>query len=381
MDLKPNSLAIKAPGLRSEWSSENTVNFDDVSYGSQVKRKWICPQTHKYSASPHARTAKRPHGCPECSGRKVSDLNSIAAKAPHLVIEWHLDNDKTPREVAYMSSVLRKWRCKSDSMHEWWATPGNRTSNNHGCPFCSRRRVSAINSLATKAPHLEREWHSDNKEKFCDISCGSKKKYCWVCSLGHVWRASPHNRTKRKPSRCPECTGYRVSKLNSLASRAPHLLAEWHPDNNKSFDEVFYSSAKKYKWICRFGHVWEAKPCHRTDPKHPSGCPECIVTHSKAETAIFDAIRVKYPDAVNGQRGLLRHGRSELDIHIPSLKKAIEYDGTYWHSRPGSQERDLRKDQQCAEVGIQLLRIPEAEYESDREGTIVKVLAWLGSNL
>jgi very-short-patch-repair endonuclease len=99
------------------------------------------------------------------------------------------------------------------------------------------------------------------------------------------------------------------------------------------------------------------------------------VRHSKAELAIYGAVQVKYPSAVSGQLGKLRSKRLELDIFIPDLLKAIEYDGTYFH--PDGREEDLRKGVQCVEAGIQLLRVPEAEYEADPEATMAKVFRWL----
>ena len=47
----------------------------------------------------------------------------------------------------------------------------------------------------------------------------------------------------------------------------------------------------------------------------------------------------------------------ELDIYIPSLKIAIEYDGYYWHKH--RTEKDLVKNYRCKKDGIKLYRIRE----------------------
>lgn len=313
-DLKPNSLAVKAPWLKGEWSSKNLVDFEDVSYGSHTKYWWECPRDGwVYEAAPCRRTARNPSVCPKC-----------------------------PRKP---------------------------------------KKVTAANSLATKAPHLEKEWHPDNKKRFEDVSCGSHIKYKWLCDIKHVWTASPNSRTHlERATGCPDCTHKRVSELNSLATKAPWLEKEWHPDNKERFDEVSFSSNKKYKWRCpEYGHPYLASPSERTRSRYSSGCTACPKWHSKAEVLIFDAVNKKYSDAMNGKRKLLQNGRFELDIYVPSLKKAIEYDGTYWHSRPIQKEKDQRKNEQCVQAGIQLLRISEAEYEADREGTIKRVLEWLAA--
>lgn len=54
----------------------------------------------------------------------------------------------------------------------------------------------------------------------------------------------------------------------------------------------------------------------------------------------------------------------ELDIFIPSLSVAIEYDGAQWHKNV---EKDIKKDEKCCQNGVTLIRIRESDcpqYES-----------------
>jgi hypothetical protein len=111
----------------------------------------------------------------------------------------------------------------------------------------------------------------------------------------------------------------------------------------------------KYEWGCSNNHRWEAKA---TNIQQGNWCPECSKKYDKAQTELYDFVKQFYPDALLNVDGLLKNKRFELDIYIPSIKKAIELDGEYWHNKPGAIERDLRKDNECLEVGIELLRIP-----------------------
>lgn len=54
----------------------------------------------------------------------------------------------------------------------------------------------------------------------------------------------------------------------------------------------------------------------------------------------------------------------ELDVYLPDLKLAIEYDGIYWHSELAGKESDyhLQKTNECAAKGVQLLHIFETEW-------------------
>jgi very-short-patch-repair endonuclease len=166
-----------------------------------------------------------------------------------------------------------------------------------------------------------------------------------------------------------------LTDKNSLEVRAPWLAKEYHPDNPIPFAEMTFGSRKGVVWICskNSNHTWVATPNSRTYSK--TGCPHCSFQHSKAELAIFAAVKEKRPDALNGKRGELKSKLLELDVFVPSLRKAIEYDGTYYH--PVGQERDVRKNQQCIEAGISLLRVLEAEYEADPAAALLKIFQWL----
>ena len=45
----------------------------------------------------------------------------------------------------------------------------------------------------------------------------------------------------------------------------------------------------------------------------------------------------------------------ELDIFIPSIRKAIEFQGTYWHSLNKQKKYDAIKIEECRNNGIMLL--------------------------
>ena len=55
----------------------------------------------------------------------------------------------------------------------------------------------------------------------------------------------------------------------------------------------------------------------------------------------------------------------ELDIWLPEIRVAIEYNGTYWHSLPNIMESDKFKKLQCESKGIKLVSISEEEWSAD----------------
>ena len=98
---------------------------------------------------------------------------------------------------------------------------------------------------------------------------------------------------------------------------------------------------------------------------------------------IFDLVRSRFTDTQERKRGLLHNKSFELDIYIPSLKKAIEFDGDYWHKsewaiKHNIPERDARKNRECKEVGIALFRILESAYKKNPDVAMSKIWRFLG---
>lgn len=66
----------------------------------------------------------------------------------------------------------------------------------------------------------------------------------------------------------------------------------------------------------------------------------------------------------------------ELDIYVPELKLAIEFNGTYWHSDAMKEKRyHQQKTIECAINGIRLIHIFEYEWvDADKQYKIVELL-------
>jgi hypothetical protein len=57
----------------------------------------------------------------------------------------------------------------------------------------------------------------------------------------------------------------------------------------------------------------------------------------------------------------------ELDICMTEIKKALEYSGYHWHSKPEAIIRDRIKKEECKKLGIQLMVICEHDWKYSRE--------------
>lgn len=98
-----------------------------------------------------------------------------------------------------------------------------------------------------------------------------------------------------------------------------------------------------------------------------SGCPKCTNIISKPEIEVANFVESLNLEILTSKRNIIKP--YELDIYIPELNKAIEFNGTYWHYskklfRPGYH---AMKSNLCKEKGIKLLHIREDLWIRDKE--------------
>ncbi|KAL3140454.1 hypothetical protein ABBQ38_004713 [Trebouxia sp. C0009 RCD-2024] len=99
---------------------------------------------------------------------------------------------------------------------------------------------------------------------------------CDQCPDGHLhtWSAKVQNRSNGNG--CPQCSGRKVCKHNSLATKAPLVAAQWdYQANDCTPDDVVAQNNHMANWHCKVcGCKWEASPNARVSKKK-AGCPQC----------------------------------------------------------------------------------------------------------
>lgn len=344
--------------LMAEWNWEkNTeLSFDPnlLTVGSGKKVWWKCSKGHEWQATIDRRSQGK--GCPYCSGRNaIKGKNDLQTVNPALAKEWNYDknNGLTPTDVLPSSNKKVWWKCGKG--HEWQAMIRSR-NDGRGCPYCSgRHAVNGKNDLQTVNPVLATEW---NYERNCglmpmDVLPNSNKKVWWKCSKGHEWQSTVANRNNGNG--CPYCLGrYAVKGENDLQTVNPALVKEWNYEKNDDLkpEEFTANSNKDVWWKCSKGHVWHASIANRSKG---NGCPVCKSERKTSfpEYALAYYLKRSGLDVVHSYRAK----GYELDIYIPSLKIAIEYDGYYWHKN--RMRKDIEKNYKCKKDGIKLYRLRE----------------------
>ena len=344
--------------LMAEWNWEKNIEFDFdpklLTVGSGKKVWWKCSKGHEWQATIDRRSQGK--GCPYCSGRNaIKGENDLQTVNPALAKEWNYDknNGLTPTDVLPSSNKKVWWKCGKG--HEWQAMIRSR-NDGRGCPYCSgRHAVNGKNDLQTVNPVLATEW---NYERNCglmpmDVLPNSNKKVWWKCSKGHEWQSTVANRNNGNG--CPYCLGrYAVKGENDLQTVNPALAKEWNYEKNDDLkpEEFTANSNKDVWWKCSKGHVWHASIANRSKG---NGCPVCNSERKTSfpEYALAYYLKRSGLDVVHSYRAK----GYELDIYIPSLKIAIEYDGYYWHKN--RMRKDIEKNYKCKKDGIKLYRLRE----------------------
>ncbi len=384
--------------LLSEWTGECTdgkhYKIDEVAKASNKKFKWKCGSGHEWLTTVNNRTSLK-HGCPYCSGRRVSNKNSLktwclnnGSWGKQLMSEWTGECEDNQcyaiDQVSFGSSNKKfKWRCSKK--HEWFAMVRNRTTQKQGCPYCSGNYASNENSLKTWClsngsfgKQLMSEWTGECTDgrhyKTDEVTRGSHKKFKWICSKGHEWTAQIINRTSLKHG-CPYCLRAKPKKgLNDLetwclnnGSFGEQLKSEWtgicEDGAHYKIDEVSFGSYKKFKWKCSKRHEWLANVKDRT--RQRQGCPCCTnIGTSYPEQFIYHSLKQIYPNTENRCKVLKSQQNThgvEFDIGIPDIPLCIEYSPTYWHE--GKEERDQYKKELCEQCGVRLIQIVEDSHD------------------
>lgn len=136
MKKNKNRTIIDHALLLSQWNYEKNGNLkpDMVSLYSRIKVWWRCKCEYEWQSTPDNRM--KPHGCPKCNGKVVTESNCLSILFPELMKEWHVKNTLKPENLSIGSNRKPLWKC-CNCKHEWAAAVKNRT-NGHGCPKCGK---------------------------------------------------------------------------------------------------------------------------------------------------------------------------------------------------------------------------------------------------
>lgn len=284
--------------------------------------------------------------------------------------DWDANADLDPAKITHGSHIRAWWKCVKCG-HKWNTEVKSRV-NGRGCAACvGKILVVGKNDLLTIRPDIAAQWHPTKNGNLRpqDISYGCGKKVWWKCKdCGYEWQVAPNSRTNKKYNCiCPCCANKLVVPgKNDLETKHPEIAKEWHPTKNGALTprDVTSGYHKKVWWLCPHGHEYMTIVLYRT--RRGTNCPICNIGRktSFSEQAFYYYIKQVFSDAINQYKADFL-GLMELDVFVPSISCAIEYDGKPWHGKgfKGKYEKEKRKYNICKANNIELIRIREGDTD------------------
>ena len=346
----------------------NKYDYSKVKYkNTTTKVCIICPEHGEFWQTPKAHILYG-YGCSKCGRKKCADKTSLTteqfiAKAKRIHADKY-DYSKVEYFNAYTKICII---CPEHG--EFWQTPHDHL-NGAGCPKCGNIKKKEARQLTTEEFKEKAKKIHGNKYDYSKTNyISTKEKVCIICpEHGEFWQ-TPNCHLNGQG--CPKCGNINISQKKKKALDV--LINEFKQIHGDKYDysKVEYNGCDELITIICPEHGEFKQRSHDHLAGH--GCPKCGIRLSNAENEIYDFCKSLYPSAQQSNRSII--SPYELDIYIPEISAAIEYNGLIWHSEKYKTDKNyhLKKLNACKDKGIKLLQIFEDEYLNNRQIVFEKI--------
>lgn len=382
-NLQPNDFESLRPDLIRFWDFERNTNCSpsQISATSAMKVWWKCDKGHSTTTSVKAKAdRKKGFYCSEC----LRETRVFLKDHP---LSEELDAERNTLlscgEVGIQSPSKLWWKC--DKGHSWEASVKNRFYG-RGCPACAYevgtywKRIEK--PLAETHPGVLSLWDAEENEKHgldpSVLTAGSRLKAHWKCSKEHTWtaRVSKMKDSHAERFACPVCSNrVIIAGVNDFLTTHSHLatLTVVASDSDVLLGP---GSNELLTFKCDKGHVFKSRVSDQTR-KHRRGCPMCSSSQGQRDIALWlNSLGVS---TILNDRSRIRP--KEIDILLPELNIAIEYNGLYWHSDENpaiTKNTHADKFELCRDAGLELVYVWEDDWTYRQEIVKESILRRLG---
>jgi len=252
-----------------------------------------------------------------------------------------------------------------------WNVVFNNLKNGQRCPVCNDSFNKFVEGNRLTYDDVKKFIESKGYVLVSDTYIGSRNKLDVICDKGHDWSVNLNNIKSGK--KCSLCTHNRkhtydgVSKY--ISSEGYTLLSDTYKNNSSPLQVM-----------CPKGHEYNVRLANFQLGQR---CPICAASSfvSKGEKQLQEFVGSLGVNFIPNDRTTivspLTGKNLELDIWIPSMKKAIEYNGLYWHTFMDVKRNDDIKRYQCDKHGIDLLVVTDSMWISNQEIEMERVKKWI----
>jgi hypothetical protein len=319
-----------------------------------------CPKGHIYET--RYNDFQQGHGCghSECAHN---------IKYTHEYVESFFNKEK------YQLCPLSQYKDTNTPMdvicdrgHNWQVS-FKRFKNGVRCKYCYG------NDLKTQ--EMIEEYFNKTDYKLLSEYKGANKKLELLCPKGHVYKVKFNNFQQGQRCSHPDCHGgirYSLERIKEQTEDRGYICLA----------NEYKNALTKIPFKCPDGHIFEMR---WNDFQQGQRCPN--TSHkliSIPELEVKEYIKTIYSGIVEGPNRKIVYNpwtkyKLELDIYLPELKKAIEYNGPYHYvdmtdtinGFVKQQWRDEMKVKQCSQLGIELLVINGMGWQKEKQNILENV--------
>ena len=332
--------------------------------GSREKIEIICPLHGAFFQLVTNHLSGR--GCKECNKIKIT-RNQSSNTEEFINKARNIHGDKYDYSLVDYTNNHTKIEIICKNHGKFMQSPKDHLSGK-GCLICGRERSKEdIKSriMLSKDKFIKRanEVHGYGYDYSLVDYKDTRTKVEIICKEHGSFFQSPNKHMQGRG--CPICGRERTVEHNFLTLDDFIKKARNVHGNRYDYSNSIYTGADDKMEITCVKHGKFLQTPHN----HLKGtnCPSCGASVSKPEIKLVSFIRSFYKgEIITNSKDIIPP--MELDIFVPSLNLAIEFNGGYWHSEKFKDKNyHLHKYNLCKEKEIRLISIWEWEIIKDKD--------------
>lgn len=253
--------------------------------------------------------------------------------------------------------------------------------------------LTQYNEFKSKYPDIYKK-HFDKRNTKTQNTCLEKYNVKNPYQIEHIKNKAQQS-IKQKPKKVKSYVSRKKSredKALEIKERMLRLYGVESPSQLPEFKEKFNKSIRKHRQYIDYEYLDNLQKRYKrvttydiTEITNKSKASRTTVLrflknqnisidtqyNSKSEIEIYDFIKHNNSEIsiIQGEKSVIGQ---QLDIYMPKLKLAIEFNGDYWHQidcvhRTIDKNYHLRKTELCESKGIRLIHIWEHEWKNNQD--------------